>query len=101
MIKNAKLFSCKSEELLPLSKFTLFSLKRDIAEFTAFSSKFSDEYVTQTEAMINTVENLLEPKAETLMLSMIAQTMEQQATELGDQLNFIDGYLKLLKQCPT
>lgn len=100
MITNNRLFSCKYEELLPVSKFTLFSLKRDIAEFTAFSNMFSDEYVTQTEAMINTVENLLEPKAETLMLSMIAQTMEQQATELGDQLNFIDGYLKLLKTMP-
>ena len=51
--------------------------------------------------MINTVENLLEPKAETLTLSMIAQTMGQQATELGNQLNFIDGYLKLLNQCPA
>lgn len=64
MMKIDRLFSCKSEELLPLSKFTLFSLKRDIAEFSAFSTKFNDEYVTQTEAMINNVENLLEPQAE-------------------------------------
>ena len=100
MITNNRLFSCKYEELLPVSKFTVFSLKRDIAEFTAFSTQFSDEYVTQTEAMINTVENLLEPKAETLALSMTAQTMEQQLSELNKQLNFIDGYLKLLKTMP-
>ncbi len=99
-MKNLRMFSCKYEELISISKFTLFSLKRDLAEFTAFSNRFSDEYVTETEAMINEVENLLEPKAETLSLKMISQTMEQQLSELNKSLLYIDGYLKLLKNIP-
>lgn len=101
MMKIDRLFSCKSEELLPLSKFTLFSLKRDIAEFAAFSTKFNDEYVTQTEAMINTVENLLEPQAEVLTLGMIAQTMDAQLNDIILWLQRIEGYLKLSKSVPS
>lgn len=99
-MKNVRMFSCKYEELLPISKFTLFSLKRDIAEFAAFSTQFNDEYVTETEAMINDVENLLEPKAETLSLKMISQIMEQQVVELNKSLLHIEGYLKLMNNVP-
>lgn len=99
-MKNVKMFSCKYEELLPISKFTLFSLRRDLTEFAAFSNRFSDEYVTETEAMINDVENLLEPKAETLSLKMISQTMEQQVNELNKSMLHVEGYLKLMKNVP-
>jgi len=99
-MKNVRMFSCKYEELLPISKFTLFSLKRDIAEFSAFSNRFNDEYVTETEAMINVVENLLEPQAETLSFKMISRTMEQQVSELNKLLLHIEGYLKLMKNVP-
>ena len=100
MMKIDRLFSCKSEELLPLSKFTLFSLKRDIAEFSAFSTTFNDEYVTQTEAMINNVENLLEPQAEVLALNLIAKTMDAQLKECRLWMQRMEGYLKLLKNVP-
>jgi len=98
MLKNNRLFAGKQEELLPVSKFTLYSLKRDIADFAAFSTAFNEEYVTQTEALINTVENLLEPKAETLILKMMTQTMEQQVIMLNQWLLRVDGYLKLMKR---
>lgn len=100
MMKIDRLFSCKSEELVPLSKFTLFSLKRDIAEFSAFSTKFNDEYVTQTEAMINNVENLLEPQAEVLVLRMIYQTLDAQLKECRLWMQRMEAYLKLLKNVP-
>jgi len=96
MLKNNRLFSCKYEELLPVSKFTLYSLKRDIAEFSAFSTQFSEEYVTQTEAMITTVENLLEPQAETLALKMMTLNAEKQYVELQKTLLQMEGYLKLM-----
>ena len=98
-MKN-RLFSCKNEELLPVSKFTLYSLKRDLAEFTVFSTLFGEQYVTETEAMINSVENLLEPQAETLALGMITQTMEQQLVNLKQLLSHTEGYLKLMKNVP-
>jgi len=35
-------YSCKDEELPVICKFTAFSLKRDLADFTAFSPKFNE-----------------------------------------------------------
>ena len=82
MNNTNRLYSCKTEELLPISKFTLFSFKRDIADFSAFSNQFGEQYVTEAEALITLVENLLEPEAETLALKLIKQNMDQNFLEI-------------------
>ena len=97
MKKQERIYSCKNEELLPIAKFTQFSLKRDLAEFTAFSAQFNDEYVASTEAMITEVENLLQPENETLALKLIFQNMDQQFMELQKNLYLVEGYVKLSK----
>ncbi|HRZ96420.1 MAG TPA: hypothetical protein P5084_02610 [Paludibacter sp.] len=91
-------YKCKNEEVLPVAKFTFYSVKRDLADFSAFSSVFNEQYVTETEAKINAAENLLEPKAETLTLRLINQAMEQQGTDLNKLLLKIDGYLRLMRK---
>ena len=91
-------YSCKNEELLPISKFTLFSLKRDIADFSAFSTIFNEQYVTETESFITQVENVLEPKNETLALKLITQEIDQLLIQLQQILLTTEGYLKLLKK---
>ena len=99
MKKNQnRIYSCKDEELLPISKFTLFSLRRDLAEFTAFSGQFNEQYVTETEAIIQQVETLLEPESETLASKLITQTLEDHFTEENRLLLTIEGYLKLSKK---
>lgn len=96
-LKN-RLYSCKNEELVPLSKFTLYSFKRDMVDFSAFSTQFSEQYVTETEAMITNVETLLEPQAETLTLKLIYQTMVQNLADIQKLLLHIEGYVKLAKK---
>jgi len=38
---HARNYNCKDEELPVICRFAAFSLKRDIADFTAFSPKFN------------------------------------------------------------
>jgi len=40
-------YSCKDEELTVVCGFTLLSLKRDLADFTAYSPQFDGVYVTK------------------------------------------------------
>jgi hypothetical protein len=98
MLKTNRQYSCKNEELLPISKFTLFSLKRDIAEFTAFSNQFNEQYVIDLEAVIKQVESVIEPEADTLALKLLTQKNEQYFLDLQKELLIIEGYLKLAKK---
>jgi hypothetical protein len=90
-----KNFSCKDEELLPIGKRTLFSLKRDLAEFTAYSPVMNEEYVSETEAKISTAEDLLAPQAETLAMGLINDRLNVSYSDLLNNLNKVEGYLKL------
>ena len=98
MQKNNRLYSCKNEELLPIAKFTLFSLKRDVNEFTAFSNQFNEQYVTELEALITQVESVIEPEADTLALKLINQNIEQRYVDTHKLILIIEGYLKLSKK---
>lgn len=98
MQKNNRQYSCKDEELLPISKFTLFSLKRDLAEFTTFSNQFNEQYATDLEALITQVESVIEPEADTLALKLLTQENEQCYLDLQKVLLTIEGYLKLAKK---
>ena len=98
MLKTNRQYSCKDEELLPISKFTLFSLKRDITEFAAFSNQFNEQYATDLETVITQVESVLEPEAETLALKLINQNIEQRYVDTHKLILIIEGYLKLSKK---
>lgn len=92
-----KLFSCKYEELAPIGKFLLFGLRRDLTEFSVFSSKFDDVYANETETKITNVENLVDPKSETLAKSLITNRMNETLAGLSEPIGKVDGYLKLAK----
>ena len=69
--RNNRNFNCKDEELPVVSKAVAFGLKRDLVDFTAFSPKFTTDYVTDFEMKIVTVSDLLEPQSETLAKKLI------------------------------
>lgn len=92
-----KLFSCKYEELAPTGRFILFGLQRDLAEFSAFSSKFDVDYVNETDTKITNVENLVDPKSETLAKSLISNRLNDTLAGLSEPIAKVDGYLKLAK----
>lgn len=97
MNKIQRQYSCKDEELLPISKFTSYSLKRDKAEIKAVYSTINDEYITQTDAMINAVEELLEPQAERLAKKQIDERLAQNLVNSVSQVNYLEGFLRLAK----
>jgi len=94
---NNRSFNCKDEELPIVAKFVAFSLKRDLADFTAFSPKFTTSYVTDFETRITTISDLLEPQAETLAKSQITARYTATMAGLIDPINRISGYIKLAK----
>jgi len=95
--RNNRNFNCKDEELPVVSKAVAFGLKRDLVDFTAFSPKFTTDYVTDFETKIVTVSDLLEPQSETLAKKLITGRYTATIKGLLDPVNRISGYLKLTK----
>jgi hypothetical protein len=54
-----KKFKCKFEELLIIAGFILYNLKRDLADFTAFSPKFDCNYVAVFDAKVKMCSELI------------------------------------------
>jgi hypothetical protein len=94
---NTRLFNCKDEELPVVSKAVAFALKRDLAEFTAYSPKFDELYVTGFETKITVVTDLLEPQSETLAKRIITERYSATMNGLIDPINRVTGYLNLAK----
>jgi len=94
---NTRLFNCKDEELPVVAKFVAFSLKRDLADFTAFSPKFTTNYVINFDTKITAISDLLEPQAETLAKSVITARYTATMGSLIGSINRISGYIKLGK----
>jgi hypothetical protein len=88
-------FNCKDEELPVICKFTLFNLKRDLADFTAYSPMFNDEYVASLEYKIIEVSDLLEPKSETVQLKAITERLYGTMNALINPINRLTGYINL------
>ena len=94
---NQRVYNCKDEELPVISNFAVFSLKRDLADFTAFSPKFNKEYVSVFETKIASVNEVIMPKSETLDLKTITARLYTTMDGLIDPINRVTGYLKLAK----
>ena len=94
---NQRDYNCKDEELPVICGFAAFSLKRDLAEFTSFSPKFTTAYVTDFETKIASVNEVIMPKSETLELKAITVRLYATMDGLTDSINRVAGYLKLAK----
>ncbi len=90
-------YNCKDEELPVICNFVLFSLKRDLAEFSGYSQKFNEGYVNTFETKINSISDLVEPKSETVQLKTITDEMHATMDGLIDPINRVTGYITLGK----
>ena len=88
-------FNCKNEELPVICRFAAFSLKRDLNDFSTFSPKFNEEYVTLFENRIAEVSDLVEPKSETAQLKVITERLYASLSGLSNTLNRLSGYVTL------
>lgn len=94
----SRLYNCKDEELVPISRFILFSLKRDQADFMAYSANFKPEYVTALEAKITEVSDLVEPASELLTRKLITDRIYTTMNGLIDPINRLSGYVTLARK---
>ena len=88
-------YNCKDEELPVVCGFSLMNLKRDLTSFTGYSPVFDLAYVAAYEARIEAVQDLVQPKSETIELKLITERMYDTLDSLIAPLNYVDGYLKL------
>jgi hypothetical protein len=95
MENTSRSYNCKDEELPVLCRFVLSGLKRDLADFTAFSPKFSETYCTNFETKIIAIEDLVSPKSETAEKKKITDRLLASMNSLLDPINRLSGYLDM------
>jgi hypothetical protein len=88
-------YNCKDEELPVICRFSAISLRRDQADFTAYSSKLGEAYLTDYESRIATVEELLSPASETAEMKKITDRIHSGMNVLQDYVNHLGGYLEM------
>ncbi len=88
-------YSCKDEELPVICNFLHFSLQRDLADFTAYSPKFTQDYADTFKTKINTLSELVEPKSETVELKTITERLYATMDNLLSPINYLTGYIDL------
>ena len=92
---SVRSFNCKNEELPVICSFTAISLERDLSDFTTYSPLFNAAYVTAYKGKIEIVQELVQPKSETIELKLITEHIYATLDSLIAPLNYVDGYLKL------
>ena len=95
MTKIQRSFKCRNEELVPIAKFTSFSLKRDLNEISQVYNNVNPDYIAATDALIADVENLLEPQVEMLAMKQVTKELNESMNDLLTQINFLATYLKM------
>lgn len=78
-----------------MCRYAAFSLKRDLAGFTVFSSKFNDEYITGYETKITTVEELVSSQSETIELKNCTDQLYLSMDNLVTSIDYLKGYIQL------
>lgn len=88
-------FYCKDEELPLICRYSVQNLKRDLADFYAYSPKFSDQYVLDYEAKISAVEEMVSPQSETSEMKKITERIVINMNTLLKDVNHLGGYLEM------
>jgi hypothetical protein len=88
-------FNCKDEELPVVCGFLAISLNRDLNDFVAFSPQFQSSYVDDFKVKIDAVDELVQPKSETIELKMLNERIYATLDSLITPINYIEGYLNL------
>lgn len=88
-------YNCKDEELPVVCGFAATSLTRDLTDFSAFSPNFDAAYLAAYKAKVDVVQELVQPKSETIEMKVITDRMYETLDGLMDPVNHVEGYLKL------
>ena len=88
-------YSCKDEELPFICMFSSINLRRDLADFTAYSPIFTPEYVSAYDSSIQNSLELMQPQSETLEVKIITQRIRDTYKILIGLVNHLTGYIML------
>lgn len=91
-------YTCTDGELPVIGGYLLQSLMRDLAEFTAYSSKFNGDYVPLLESRIQVASDLVAPESETAELKASTARLYVVLDELPDLINRLGGYIDFAKK---
>ncbi|MDR2382360.1 MAG: hypothetical protein LBD76_00530 [Prevotellaceae bacterium] len=91
-------YKCKDEELPAICRNAMICLKRDLTDFTAFSSLFNETYIAEFEKKIDFVDELVCPKTETNELKKITKRLYETMDSLIDPIAKIRNCLLLAKK---
>jgi hypothetical protein len=84
-----------TEEIPVVASFVCISLRRDLADFARFSSKFNENYLNIFEEKIKIVNEVVSGKIYTQELVKITSDMRGAMSELRPMLNKVEGYVKM------
>jgi hypothetical protein len=90
-----KKFQGKIEDLLVLGEFLMSSLKKDLDDFSSFSSVFTVDYITGIETKIKSCKELISSSSVTKELKTVTKQLYDKSKSLRVKLNILEGYLKL------
>ncbi len=91
-------YNCKNEELPAICRNALVSLKRDQADFTAYSPRLNESYTTEFENKVNQAEELVSPISETAELKKITERIFKNMDDLLKSIDRLSGYVNLGKE---
>ena len=92
---NVRDYKCKDEELPSVCMFSSSNLKRDLVDFTGFSPRFNNDYLTGFDTRIFNASQLIHPETETLELKIISRRLVETFSDLHDLMNRLTGYIAL------
>jgi hypothetical protein len=90
-----KTFPVKLEELPVIGEFILRALKKDLKDFSSFSSVFTTGYLTSVESKNTVCKDLLGSLTTGKELKAVTQQLKEASAGLRTKLNSLEGYLIL------
>jgi hypothetical protein len=95
--QTARNYNCKNEELPVICGFVATTLNRDLTDFSTYSPKFNQTYLTSFREKIDESMELVNPKEETAELKAITDRLYTTMNNLADAVNRLEGYVKMAK----
>jgi hypothetical protein len=86
-------YGCKNEELPVLCGFVSYSFKRDLADFTAFSGKFTQNYADELDQKISNANNLVSPESESILMKGITKRMYGSLDNLNYMVHQLEQHI--------
>lgn len=94
-------YGCKDEELFFMCGFAATSFKRDLVDFTTYSPKFNQAYLTGFEGNIASAKELILPRSIMLEQKTVTTRLHATLDALIEPLRHLTGYIHLAEKAVT